>query len=167
MLHIDFSKDYYRILGVSYSASEADIRRAYHVLARQWHPDMHVGESQYKRAFAEEWFKIINEAYDVLSDPSKKEIYDAVCSTKHSTQPQTEAQTSWQYPPQNTWSYSRSKTNTYAHAWQTREYVRMQRHSQQTTETRKRNGDGNENAIILSVVIICVVLYGLICWLTG
>lgn len=162
-----FSKDYYLILGVDPSASQADIRHAYLILARQWHPDMHVGESQYKIAFAEEWFKHINEAYEVLSDSSKKAHYDAAYASRHCPHPKSNAQkqTKRQANPKKTWSCSRSKTNAYIHAWQAREYAWSQRHSQETTEARKRNG--NENRIIMTVVAICVVLYGLICGLSG
>lgn len=64
-------KDYYKILGVSRDASEKDIKRAYRRLARQFHPDVNPGDSQ-----AEENFKEINEAYEVLSDPEKRARYD-------------------------------------------------------------------------------------------
>lgn len=64
-------KDYYRILGVDRNASEQDIKRAYRRLARQFHPDVNPGDKQ-----AEERFKEINEAYEVLSDPAKREKYD-------------------------------------------------------------------------------------------
>jgi len=64
-------KDYYQILGVSKSASADDIRKAFRKLARQYHPD--VAEN---KASAEEKFKEINEAYEVLSDPEKRSKYD-------------------------------------------------------------------------------------------
>lgn len=164
---MDYSKDYYQILGVSPSASLTDIRQAYRMLARQWHPDMHAGESQYKIAFAEEWFKHINEAYEVLSDLSKKADYDDVYTTRHRSHPETntQEQTKRQTSPQNTWSYSRAKTNAYVHAWQAREYAKSQMCSQQTMV--KRTGNGDVNTIILSVAAICIVLYGIICWLSG
>jgi len=64
-------KDYYSILGVDRNASEKDIRRAYRRLARQFHPDVNPGDKR-----AEERFKEINEAYEVLSDPDKRAKYD-------------------------------------------------------------------------------------------
>lgn len=63
-------RDYYDVLGVSKSASSADIKAAYRKLALEWHPDRN------KAAGANEKFKEINEAYAVLSDPKKKETYD-------------------------------------------------------------------------------------------
>lgn len=65
------AKDYYAILGVSRNASEKDIKQAYRRLARKYHPDVHPGDKA-----AEEKFKEINEAYEVLSDPDKRAKYD-------------------------------------------------------------------------------------------
>src|SRR3954466_15398348 len=64
-------KDYYESLGVSRNASEADIKKAFRKLAREYHPD--VAKDKKK---AEEKFKEINEAYEVLSDPAKRKRYD-------------------------------------------------------------------------------------------
>ncbi len=64
-------KDYYRTLGVERKASEEDIKRAYRKLALQYHPDRNPGDTK-----AEESFKEINEAYQVLSDPAKRARYD-------------------------------------------------------------------------------------------
>ncbi|MFA6981508.1 MAG: DnaJ C-terminal domain-containing protein [Patescibacteria group bacterium] len=66
-------KDYYNILGVSKTASDDDIKKAYRKLAREHHPDM-VAESD--KSTAEKRFKEINEAYQVLSDPQKRKMYD-------------------------------------------------------------------------------------------
>ena len=62
--------DYYKVLGVDRKASQEDIKKAYRKLARQYHPDTN------KDAGAEERFKQISEAYDVLSDPDKRKNYD-------------------------------------------------------------------------------------------
>lgn len=67
------SKDYYDILGISRDASDDEIKKAYRKLAREHHPDM-VNESD--KSAAEKRFKEINEAYQVLSDPQKKKMYD-------------------------------------------------------------------------------------------
>jgi curved DNA-binding protein len=64
-------KDYYQILGVSKKASKADIKKAYRKLAREYHPDVNPGDKR-----AEDKFKDINEAYEVLSDDSKRQKYD-------------------------------------------------------------------------------------------
>ncbi len=68
-------KDYYKILGVDRKASEEDIRKAYRDLAKQHHPDRNPNNKQ-----AEERFKEINEAYQVLSDPTKRQHYDRLGS---------------------------------------------------------------------------------------
>ena len=64
-------KDYYKILGVSRNASADEIKGAYRKLAMQYHPDRNPGDKQ-----AEERFKEMNEAYQVLSDPQKRARYD-------------------------------------------------------------------------------------------
>src|SRR5215470_13534613 len=64
-------KDYYEILGVKKSASAEDIRKAFRKLARKYHPDVNPGDKS-----AEEKFKAISEANDVLSEPKKRKIYD-------------------------------------------------------------------------------------------
>jgi curved DNA-binding protein len=64
-------KDYYKILGVARTASEDDIRKAFRKLAREYHPDVAKDKTK-----AEERFKEINEAYEVLSDPEKRKKYD-------------------------------------------------------------------------------------------
>lgn len=66
-------RDYYETLGVSKTASEAEIKSAFRKLARQYHPDMAKARD---KATAEEKFKQINEAYEVLSDPAKRQKYD-------------------------------------------------------------------------------------------
>ncbi|XP_033884377.3 dnaJ homolog subfamily B member 4-like [Acipenser ruthenus] len=65
-------KDYYKILGIQKGAADEDIKKAYRKQALKWHPDKN------KSANAEEKFKEIAEAYEVLSDPKKREIYDQV-----------------------------------------------------------------------------------------
>jgi molecular chaperone DnaJ len=64
-------KDYYAILGVKKTASAEDIRKAFRKLARKYHPDVNPGDKS-----AEEKFKTLSEANDVLSDPKKRKIYD-------------------------------------------------------------------------------------------
>jgi DnaJ-class molecular chaperone len=66
-------RDYYEVLGLPRTATDEDIRKEYRKLARQHHPDVNPGDKS-----AEEKFKEINEAYQVLSDPEKRKQYDAL-----------------------------------------------------------------------------------------
>ncbi|KAL0488638.1 DnaJ [Acrasis kona] len=67
------NKDYYKILGVSRNSSDEDIKKSFRKLAMKNHPDKHTGDS---RKEAEEKFKEITQAYEVLSDPQKRQGYD-------------------------------------------------------------------------------------------
>jgi len=64
--------DYYKTLGVDKKASPEEIKKAYRKLARRWHPDRNAGDAK-----AEERFKEISQAYDVLGDPEKRKQYDS------------------------------------------------------------------------------------------
>lgn len=64
-------EDYYKVLGVERTASQDDIKKAYRRLARKYHPDVNPGDKS-----AEEKFKQISEAFEVLSDTKKREVYD-------------------------------------------------------------------------------------------
>merc|ERR1719213_1151832 len=67
---VNMGKDYYKILGVARGASEEEIKKAYRKLALKYHPDKN------QTTGADEKFKEIGEAYDVLSDSKKKQVYD-------------------------------------------------------------------------------------------
>src|SRR5271170_4761880 len=67
------TKDYYAVLGVKKTATADDIRKAFRKLARKHHPDVNPGDKR-----AEEKFKEISEANDVLSDEKKRKVYDAL-----------------------------------------------------------------------------------------
>src|SRR5262245_24586909 len=76
------NNDYYRVLGVKRDAAADEIKKAYRKLARKHHPDVNPGDKH-----AEEKFKKISEAYDVLSDPKKREIYDSYGSYSENVRP--------------------------------------------------------------------------------
>ena len=64
-------RDYYEVLGISRSADKDAIKKAYRKMAKKYHPDSNAGNPD-----AEEKFKEVTEAYNVLSDPEKKKLYD-------------------------------------------------------------------------------------------
>src|SRR6201982_3793139 len=67
------TKDYYGVLGIKKNATAEEIRKAFRKLARKYHPDVNPGDKK-----AEEKFKELSEANDVLSDAKKRKIYDQV-----------------------------------------------------------------------------------------
>lgn len=69
-------RDYYDILGLKRAASADEIKQAYRKLSKEWHPDKHKGDKK-----AEDKFKEINEAYEALNDPKKKQMYDQFGTT--------------------------------------------------------------------------------------
>ena len=66
-------EDYYKTLGVKRNAAAEEIRKSYRRLARKYHPDLNPGDKA-----SEERFKQLQEAYEVLSDPKKRQMYDQV-----------------------------------------------------------------------------------------
>ncbi len=64
-------RDYYEVMGISKDASDDEIKKAYRKLAKKYHPDLNPGDKT-----AEQHFKEVNEAYEVLSDKEKKARYD-------------------------------------------------------------------------------------------
>ncbi|MXV50339.1 DnaJ domain-containing protein [Pedobacter sp. HMF7647] len=78
----DFRKDYYAILGLSPGASNADIKRAYRKLVKQYHPDLHGDQASFGTKMTE-----INEAYEVLGNEDERKAYDAYLENKLKLQP--------------------------------------------------------------------------------
>ena len=71
MFEMADKRDYYEVLGINKTADDEEIKKAYRRMAKKYHPDMNPGDKE-----AEAKFKEVNEAYAVLSDPEKKQIYD-------------------------------------------------------------------------------------------
>ena len=84
-------KDYYKVMGVSQTATDKEIKLAYRRLARKYHPDIS------KEKDAEEHFKEVGEAYEVLKDPEKRKVYDQYM--KNPNQQQSRGPSSYQHSP--------------------------------------------------------------------
>ncbi|CAG9330976.1 unnamed protein product [Blepharisma stoltei] len=105
---INFSKDYYKVLGIPKTASKAEIRKAYLNLAKTHHPDTATGN--------EEKFKQIGEAYEVLSDENTRKQYDA--GPKKSTEYSQYSDTKSQYRKQSSYNWSNSSDQqNYQYYW--------------------------------------------------
>jgi curved DNA-binding protein len=70
------SDNYYSILGVSPTATQEEIQKAYRKLARKYHPDLHADKEEKEREHAKQQFQKVQQAYDVLSEPEKRKLYD-------------------------------------------------------------------------------------------
>src|SRR5579862_616207 len=93
-------KDYYSVLGVPKGAPEKDIKSAYRKLARKWHPDQNPENPKE----AEEKFKELSEAYEVLGDPEKRRKYDVLGSDWKRAAQQAEQQRSYRSRSQQDFS---------------------------------------------------------------
>lgn len=105
-MSIEF-KDYYKILGLTKSASEDDIKRAYRKLARKYHPDVN------KATSAEEKFKEVSEAYEVLKDPEKRKKYDDYGQNWEQAGSRAKPEWQWDFRQQG---QGRERPNQYQHA---------------------------------------------------
>ena len=86
-------EDFYKILGVKKDAKPDEIKKAYRRLARKYHPDVNPGDKS-----AEDRFKQMSEAFDVLSDPKKRKVYDRFGQYSHNLANAAEAGAGATYP---------------------------------------------------------------------
>lgn len=100
-------KDYYEVLGVPKNAAEKDIKSAYRKLARKWHPDANPKDTK----AAEEKFKEIQEAYEVLGDPEKRKKYDVLGSDWGRAAQQAEQQRRYRNAQQGPFGFEQFSTS--------------------------------------------------------
>src|SRR5438105_13363376 len=101
-------EDLYIILEIGRTASVNEIKRAFRKLARRYHPDINPGDRQ-----AEERFKRITEAYDILSDPPKRQFYDVNGFYTDGVLEQRDAKTEWGFAFQG-FDFSRSNNSEFS-----------------------------------------------------
>lgn len=112
--------DYYNVLKVHRNASDEDLKKAYKRLAMSWHPD----KNRDKKIEAENKFKLISEAYDILSDPQKRQIYDLYGE---------EILKSGQFPPPS--SAAAAASSSRAAAYRNHHYQQQQQQQQRQNAT--------------------------------
>ncbi|MFW0078998.1 MAG: DnaJ C-terminal domain-containing protein [Coxiella endosymbiont of Haemaphysalis qinghaiensis] len=105
-------QDYYKILGISRSATADKIKKRYRQLARKYHPDVS------KEVNAEEKFKQVKEAYEVLKDPEKRKAYDAIGSECKQGQGFTPP-SGWEFRPQDKTSYQEFRKGNFSDFFET------------------------------------------------
>lgn len=88
------TRDYYKILGITQKSTKADIKKRYRELAKKFHPDTNEGSAE-----AENKFKIISEAYEVLHNANKRKQYDRERSSRKRGTRRSRSQTGWEEPP--------------------------------------------------------------------
>jgi DnaJ-class molecular chaperone len=88
------TRNYYKILGITQKTAKADIKKKYRELAKQYHPDTNEGSKT-----AEDKFKIISEAYEILSDAKKRKAYDRERSYQKRAPRRPKSQPDWNSPP--------------------------------------------------------------------
>lgn len=111
---MDCKKDYYKILGVSSYATQAQIKDAAQLLLRQWHPDKYSGDNEELKKMMTVKFQDINEAYSVLQNTYTRGQYD---NARQKSEAAYKTSNQTYYKPQNTNSYSNNSyrsSNSYA-----------------------------------------------------
>jgi DnaJ-class molecular chaperone len=88
------TRNYYKILGVTQKTAKADLKKKYRELAKQYHPDTNAGSKT-----AEDKFKIISEAYEILSDAKKRKAYDRERTYRKKSPRRPRSQPDWNAPP--------------------------------------------------------------------
>lgn len=143
-------KNYYLILGLTRTASTEEIKRAFRLLAKKYHPDKNNGNRT-----AEEQFKEIQEAYQVLSNPEKRRAYDQRFFQFSSRPGQ---------PGRGQQSYGQYTGNAYQYAQQQANYKKQQQSQQFNKRTAApEQPDKSENySILISVAVAVVLLYSII-----
>ena len=145
-------KNYYIILEVKSTATFDEIKSAYRILAKKYHPDKNIGNKA-----AEEYFKEVQQAYTVLSNPEKRKKYDLKVSYGSRTQPQQKSNSGG---PQYT-------GNAYQFAQQQAQYKQKQTFAQTKNHSSTEKVTEKENwQILVSVGIAMVLLYFIISYST-
>ena len=102
------NRDYYKILGITSKTPKKEIKQKYRELAKKYHPDSNKGSKE-----AEDKFKIISEAYEILSNAKKRKEYDRQRSYKKSTSSRRSRRPNWAQEPPGGFGYRQSENNQF------------------------------------------------------
>ena len=157
---IDYSKDYYRILLIDRNASDKEIKDAYYFLVKKFHPDNNIQESEHNKHFAEERFKEIEEAYNILSNPSSKSDYDANFGYNNSS-----SNKNHEYSNENSYyeyeSSTRKRAREAAYSWNTysgNDYNKMDKYYNSSSVNERSTSSGNPLFLCICVGFIVLIM---------
>ena len=149
-------KNYYIILEVKSNATADEIKSAYRLLAKKYHPDKNIGNKA-----AEEYFKEIQQAYGVLSNPEKRKKYDLKAAYGTRPQPQQKSNSTGPQYTGNAYQYAQQQ----AYAKQQQAYYQKQT-AEKTNNKSEKKDSGETWQILVSVGIALVLLYFIISYST-
>lgn len=144
-------KNYYDILQVNKNASPEIVEKAYKILVKKYHPDLQTSENKHQ---AEEILKEINEAYDVLSDPQKRQEFDESLIENTISQEEKPKQT---YQNQNTYNYEQELQNARNKAYHDA-YIQDMKNRGYKIRYKKTFEDYLHSAISLGITILILML---------
>ena len=170
-------KDYYQILGLEKTVSQEEIKKSYRLYASKFHPDKHQGDK-----FFEDKFKEILEAYEVLSNPEKRTIYDYDCGLRNRTGNKTDYRHESEESNHNRYSKTEPKREEYSYSGNQEQSAKKDSNTKKETPV-KNFGElvfwggilssflfllGGEDTIMIYIAVVNIGVWGGgLIWLIG